>query len=218
MRWPIAVVRAPDGLRDALRNMTRLQLARALAAGRPDPTRRRDVETACRIGLKSMGRRHLELHDEIVDLDLMISALVDELAPTLAARNSIGHIGAAQLPLVAGDDPQRLRSEASFAALCGASPIPASSGETIRHRRGGDGAANSALHIIVIGRLRTDSKTRAHVVRRIAEGRSELNAIRPLTRCLARKVFTLIVKRQKEINQTSRLTNRTASAGRQEPI
>ncbi len=75
--------------------------------------------------------------------------------PNLVARNSIGHIGAAQLLLTAGDNPERLRSEASFAALCGVSPVPASSGKTIRHRlnRGGDRAANSALHIIAIGRF-----------------------------------------------------------------
>jgi hypothetical protein len=97
----------------------------------------------------SLARRYLELHDEIADLDAMIAAIVDELAPNLVARNSIGHIGAAQLLLTAGDNPERLRSEASFASLCGVSPVPASSGKTVRHRlnRGGDRAANSALHI-----------------------------------------------------------------------
>jgi transposase len=91
----------------------------------------------------------------------MIGAIVDELAPNLIARNSIGHVGAAQLLLTAGDNPERLRSEASFAALCGVSPVPASSGKTVRHRlnRGGD-RANSALHIIAIGRLRTDQRPR----------------------------------------------------------
>jgi transposase len=84
-------------------------------------------------------------HDEIADLDAMIAAIVDELAPNLVARNSIGHIGAAQLLLTAGDNPERLRSEASFASLCGVSPVPASSGKTVRHRlnRGGDRAANA---------------------------------------------------------------------------
>ena len=73
----------------------------------------------------------------------MIAAIVDELAPNLVARNAIGHIGAAQLLLTAGDNPERLRSEASFASLCGVSPVPASSGKTVRHRlnRGGDRAA-----------------------------------------------------------------------------
>jgi transposase len=198
------IVCAPDGLRDILRSMTRMQLVRTLRAWRPDLTAFRDVEAAYRIGLKSLARRYLELHDEIADLDAMIRAIVEELAPNLVARNSIGHIGAAQLLLTAGDNPERLRSEASFAALCGVSPVPASSGKTIRHRlnRGGDRAANSALHIIAIGRLRTDPKTKAYVAKRIAEGHSKLDAIRALKRYLAREVFTLIAQRHKEINQT----------------
>jgi transposase len=197
------IVCAPDGLRDTLRAMTRMQLIRTLAAWRPDLSGYRDVEGAYRISLKSLARRYLELHDEIADLDAMIGAIVDELAPDLIARNSIGHTGAAQLLLTAGDNPERLGSEASFAALCGVSPIPASSGKTVRHRlnRGGDRHANSALHIIAIGRLRTDPKTKAYVAKRVAEGRSKLDAIRALKRYIAREVFGLIARRQKEINQ-----------------
>jgi transposase len=197
------IVSAPDGLRDTLRAMTRMQLIRTLAAWRPDLSGYRDVEGAYRIGLKSLARRYLELHDEIADLDAMIGAIVDELAPDLIARNSIGYTGAAQLLLTAGDNPERLRSEASFAALCGVSPIPASSGKTVRHRlnRGGDRHANSALHIIAIGRLRTDPKTKAYVAKRLAEGRSKLDAIRALKRYIAREVFGLIARRQKEIDQ-----------------
>jgi transposase len=149
------IVCAPDGLRDQLRNLTRMQLVRTLASWRPDLTAYRDLDAAYRIGLKSLARRYLELHDEIGDLDAMIAAIVDELAPNLVARNSIGHIVAAQLLLTAGDNPERLRSEASFASLCGVSPVPASSGKTVRHRlnRGGDRAANSALHVIARGAL-----------------------------------------------------------------
>src|ERR1700733_12799805 len=196
------IVCAPDALRDQLRNLTRMQLVRTLASWRPDLTAYRDLDSAYRIGLKSLARRYLELHDEIADLDVMIAAIVNELAPNLVARNSIGHIGAAQLLLTAGDNPERLRSEASFASLCGVSPVPASSGKTVRHRinRGGDRAANSALHIIAIGRLRTDQRTKDYVARRIAEGHSKLDAIRALKRYLAREVFTLITQRRKEIN------------------
>jgi transposase len=180
------------------------QLVRTLAAWRPDLTAYRDVEAAYRIGLKSLARRYLELHDEIADLDVMVGAIVDELAPDLVARNSIGRTGAAQLLLTAGDNPERLRSEAGFAALCGVSPVPASSGRTVRHRlnRGGDRAANSALHIIAIGRPRTDPRTKAYVARRIAEGHSKLEAIRCLKRYIAREVYTLITRRQRAINQT----------------
>jgi transposase len=198
------IVSAPDALRDTLRSMTRMQLVRTLAAWRPDLTAYREVEAAYRISLKSLARRYLELHDEIADLDAMIGAIVDDLAPQLIARNSIGHTGAAQLLLTAGDNPERLRSEASFAALCGVSPVPASSGKTIRHRlnRGGDRAANSALHIIAIGRLRTDPATKGYVARRIAEGHSKLDALRALKRYIAREVFSIIMRRQREINQT----------------
>lgn len=197
------IVCAPDALRDTLRTMTRMQLVRTLAAWRPDLSAYRDVDAAYRIGLKSLARRYLELHDEIADFDAMIGAIVDDLAPDLLARNSIGHIGAAQLLLTAGDNPERLTSEASFAALCGVSPVPASSGKTVRHRlnRGGDRQANRALHIIAIGRLRTCPRTKAYVARRIAEGHSKLEAIRAIKRYIAREVFTLITRRQKEINQ-----------------
>ncbi len=153
------IIAAPDALRDQLRSMTRMQLIRTLAAWCPDLTAYRDVEAAYRISLKSLARRYLELHDEIADLDMMIGAIVEDLAPELIARNSIGRTCAAQLLLTAGDNPERLKSEASFAALCGVSPVPASSGKTVRHRlnRGGDRAANSALHTsqsAVSGRMR----------------------------------------------------------------
>jgi transposase len=202
------IIVAPDGLREQLRTITRMQLVRTLAAWRPDMTAYRDVEEAHRISLKSLGRRYLELHDEIADLDAMIAAIIEELAPNLIERNSISYVGAAQLLLTAGGNPERMRSEASFAALCGVSPVPASSGKTVRHRldRGGDRSANSALHIIAIGRLRTDQKTKDFVPRRIAEGRSKLDAIRSLKRYLAREVFTLIMQRHKEINATRIVT------------
>jgi transposase len=198
------IVSAPEELRDTVRRMTRMQLVRTLAAWRPDLTDYRNTVSAYRIALKSLARRYLELHDEIADLDVMIAAIVDELAPDLVARNSIGHGCAAQLLLTAGDNPERLSSEASFAALCGVSPIPASSGKTIRHRlnRGGDRAANSALHIIAIGRLRSDERTKEYVARRIAGGLSKLEAIRCLKRYIAREVFTLLRSRRREINQT----------------
>jgi transposase len=197
------IVAAPDELREPLRTLTRMQLIRTLAAWRPDLTDYRHVVSAYRISLKSLARRYLELHDEIADLDTMIAALVEDLAPELVARNAIGYKTAAQLLLTAGDNPERVKSEASFAALCGASPVPASSGKVTRHRlnRGGDRAANSALHIIAIGRLRTDPRTQAYVAKRMAEGHSKLEAIRCLKRYIAREVFVLIRQRNRQINQ-----------------
>lgn len=198
-----AIVCAPDDLRALLRKLTRMQLIRTLAAWRPDLSDYRNVSSAYRIALKSLARRYLELHDEIADLDVMIAAIVNDLAPSLVALNSVGYESAAQLLLTAGDNSDRIKSEASFAALCGVSPVPASSGKVARHRlnRGGDRAANSALHIIAIGRLRTDSRTKEYVARKITEGHSKLEAIRCVKRYIAREVYTLIRQRAREINQ-----------------
>lgn len=198
------VISAPEELRDQLRNMTRMQLIRTLAAWRPDLSGYRDVTMAYRIALKSLARRYLELHDEIADLDVMIKAIVDELAPDLVSRTAVGYESAAQLLITAGDNPDRLVSEASFAALCGVSPIPASSGKTQRHRlnRGGDRAANSALHIIAIGRLRLDTTTQAYISRRVAEGHSKLEALRCLKRYIARELYYVLRHRHREIDQT----------------
>lgn len=200
----MTIVCAPDQIRDPLRTMTRMQMIRTLAAWRPDLTAYRQVEEAYRISLKSLARRYLELHDEVADLDDMIEAIVKDLAPELPAQTAIGLNSAAQLLLTAGDNPDRLRSEASFAALCGVSPVPATSGKTVRHRlnRGGDRAANSAIHIVAIGRLRLDPGTQDYVARRIAAGSSKLEAIRCLKRYIARDVFGIIMRRHKEINQS----------------
>lgn len=134
----------------------------------------------------------------------MVGAIVNELAPALVVRNSIGKESVAQLLLIAGDNSERIKSEASFAALCGVSPVPASSGKVTRHRLncGCDRAANNALHIIAIGRLRTDPRSQAYVARRITEGHSKLEAIRCLKRYIAREVYALIRQRAREIAQT----------------
>lgn len=200
------IVCAPEELRDVLRNLTRMQLVRTLAAWRPDLSDYRNVTSAYRIALKSLGRRYLELHDEIADLDTMIGAIVKELAPSLLARDSIGRECAAQLLLTAGDNVARIRSESSFAALCGVSSVPASSGKVVRHRlnRGGDRAANSALHVIAIGRLRNDPKTKAYIAKKIAEGHSKLEALRCLKRYIARVCLTS--ERNRQIAQTRIVT------------
>ena len=212
------VVCAPDELREALRKLTRMQLVRTLAAWRPDLSDYRNLTSAYRISLKSLGRRYLELHDEIADLDAMIGAIVEELAPSLTARNSIGRESAAQLLLTAGDNSERIRSEASFAALCGVSPVPASSGKVQRHRlnRGGDRAANSALHIIAIGRLRTDTRTQG--VRRASTGGGTLEARgdsmpKALHRARGLHVDPPAQTRNRS-ESNCRLTNRRASAAR----
>ncbi len=198
------IISAPEAIRESLRTMTRMQLIRTLAAWRPDLSGYRDISTAYKIALKSLARRYLELHDEIADLDVMISVIVDELAPELITGKAIGYESAAQLLITAGDNPERLKSEASFAALCGVNPIPASSGKINRHRlnRGGDRAANSALHIIAIGRLRTDARTKAYVAKRLTQGHTKLEALRCVKRYIAREVYYTLRKRNNFINST----------------
>jgi transposase len=188
------IVSAPDELRDQVRNLTRMQLIRTCAAWRPDATGFRDPVVATRIALRSLARRILALNDEIADLDELIMPLVQELAPALVQATGIGVEIAGQLLVTAGDNPERLRSEAAFAMLCGAAPLPASSGKTQRHRlnRGGDRDANSALHLAIMVRMRADDRTKAYVARRTADGLSKMEIIRCLKRYLAREVFALL--------------------------
>ncbi len=190
----MTIVAAPEELRDQVRNLTRMQLIRTCAAWRPETTNTADPVAATRIAMKSLARRILELGDEIASLDELIEPLVTALAPQLLARVGIGIQVAGQLLVTAGDNPDRLRSEASLAMLCGVAPLPASSGLTRRHRlnRGGDRQANSALHLAVISRIRVDEKTQAYMAKKTAEGHSNLEIIRCLKRYLAREVFYLL--------------------------
>jgi transposase len=111
------------------------------------------------------------------------------------ALPGVGPEIAGQLLATAGDNPDRLRSEAAFAHLCGVAPIPASSGKTNRHRlnRGGDRQANCALYLVAISRLRHDQRTREYAARRTQEGRSKAEIIRCLKRYVARDVYRLLV-------------------------
>lgn len=135
---------AAEDLRDELRHFTRMKLLRTCAAWRPNTTAYRDPTVATRIAIKSLCRRVLRINDEIAELNGLIKPHVAELAPTLVAHEGIGTECAGELLVAAGENPERLHSEASFTMLCGASPIPASSGKTQRHRlnRGGNRQAN----------------------------------------------------------------------------
>ncbi|CCF86849.1 Transposase, ISlxx2 [Salmonella enterica subsp. enterica serovar Senftenberg str. SS209] len=156
-----------------------MQLIRTLGSCRPDASEYHNVTNAYRIALKSLARRYLELYDEIADLDVLVAEIVDKLAPELIKRNAVGYESASQLLITVGDNPQRPSSESGFSALCGVSPVPVSSGKTNRYRLnwGGDRAANSAIHIIAIWRLRTDGKTKEYVARRVAEGHSRVSSV-----------------------------------------
>jgi transposase len=182
------LVTAPEELRQRFRGTTDKALIEGLARVRPNRT------DAIAAALKSLARRHQQLSAEIADLVSMLTPLVAQTSPALAAANGIGTITAAQLLVTAGDNPERLRSEAAFAALCGVSPIPASSGKTTRHRlnRGGDRQANAALHRIALVRMAHEQRTRNYVAKKRAEGRSNKEILRCLKRAIARDVFSLI--------------------------
>ena len=190
------IVAAPEEVRDQLRNLTQMQLLRTCAAWRPDSLAFRDPVTATKIACKSLARRLLDLGDEIADLDTLIEPLVSELAPGLLELEGVGTHNAAELLVCAGDNPQRLTSEAGFSMLCGASPIPASSGKTTRHRLnlGGNRDANSALHMIVVCRMRRDQRTRDYVTRRLLEGKTKREIIRCLKRYVAREIYTALTR------------------------
>ena len=135
-----------------------------------------------------------KLAAEIRALDAELARLTAETAPALLQTFCVGPDTAATLLITAGDNPERLRSEPAFAALCGVSPILASSGKTNRHRlnRGGDRRANAALHRVVIVRLRHDERTRRYMARRVAEGMTKAEVIRCLKRYLARELFAIL--------------------------
>ncbi|MFF7988158.1 transposase [Streptomyces sp. NPDC007901] len=123
-----------------------------------------------------------------------MTTAVKATAPSLLARFGIGPDSAAALLIAAGDNPERLGSEASFAALCGVSPVEQSSGKSRRRRlnRGGDRQANAALHRIVVTRMRQDERTRIYLERRTAGGKGKREVMRCLKRYAAREVYALI--------------------------
>jgi len=177
-----------------LRELTTKELVAVAARLRPSKDLD-DVETATKFALRSVARRYQALSEEIAELDTQLDRLVSETAPELISLPAIGTDHAATLLLTVGDNPERLGSEASFASLCGVSPVEASSGKVVRHRlnRGGNRDANRALHLICVVRMRVDERTRRYVARRSAEGKSKQEIMRCLKRYVAREVYRVVV-------------------------
>lgn len=186
-------VTAPLALRDELRSLTLIGLVRRAAAFRVSP-RVDDPMGATRLALRSLARRYQVLSAEIAALDGQLRRLVPAAAPDLVARMGIGIETGGQFLVTAGDNPDRLRSDAAFGMLTGTSPIPASSGKTVRHRlnRGGDRDANAALHQVVVTRMAHDPRTQIYVARRRAEGKTTKEIMRCLKRYVSREVFYLL--------------------------
>jgi transposase len=147
------------------------------------------------VTLKLLAKRWQSLAEEIKPLDSMLEQLTRQHASRLRERFGVGPQTAAILLAVAGDNPERLKSEAALAPLCGVNPLQASSGKTTRHRlnRGGDRSANNALWTIAMVRMRSDTRTRTYVQRRTQEGLSLKEIHRCLKRYIIRELYPLIV-------------------------
>src|SRR5215212_5755648 len=187
-------VTAPEQLHNRLRGLSTKELVSVVARFRlaDDP---RDVASATKFALRSVARRYEVLSEEISELEAHLDRLVAQAAPELVCLLGIGTENAATLLIVAGDNPQRLGSEASFASLCGVSPIEASSGKVVRHRlnRGGNREANRALYMVCLARMRRDHRTKEYVARRTQEGKSKREIIRCLKRYIAREAYRVLV-------------------------
>ncbi len=184
------IVGAPSALRERLERLGgRTALVRHLAALRPGSID--STEASAKAGLRALARRWLALDEEIGTHDAHLERLTRLSAPELVEAHGMGAGTAAEMLLLVGDNPERIRSEGAFAKLCGACPIPASSGKTSRHRlnRGGDRRANAALHRVVVVRMRRHTPTLDYVRRRRAEGKSTREIIRCLKRFVAREIY-----------------------------
>jgi transposase len=189
------LITAPQPLRDRLAKRKSLRgKASVCARYRLSSVDLADPSAAAKLALRSLAQRIETLDREIAALDRELEQLVKRAAPRTIRLLGISTHNAAQLLTTAGENINRLTSESSFAALCGASPIPASSGKTSRHRLnpGGDRDANRALHLIAVVRLRYCQRTRAYARRRAREGKSKREIIRCLKRYLAREVWALL--------------------------
>ena len=183
---------APEPIRAELRGLNVFHLLERASTYRPGA--KRDIVSLTKLSLRMLARRAITLEEEVSEIDAILKPLVKETAPRLVGALGVGTDAASALLVTAGDNPERLRDEAAFAHLCGASPIEASSGKQERHRlnRGGDRQANSALWHIVITRMVYDPRTSEYIDRRTKEGLTKKEAVRCLKRYVAREVFSLL--------------------------
>jgi transposase len=189
------LVTAPALLRERLEPLRRSALIPDFAALRPGPLC--GPMAAAKRTLRILARRIQALEQEILELLADLDSLTQAVCPGLRQTYGVGVDGAAILLTAAGDNPQRIRSEAAFAALCGVSPLPASSGKTNRHRlnRSGNRQANATLHRIAVVRLRWHEQTQSYAARRTGEGLSKAEILRCLKRFIAREIFHTLLGR-----------------------
>lgn len=165
------IVNAPPELREELQPLSKMALINRCAGLRPGPVT--TILASSKYTQRAIAKRWQQLNTEIAGHEKLLTELTAQAAPELTAAFAVGPDTAAEMLIVAGDNPDRIRSEPAFAKLCGVAPIPASSGMTTRHRlnRGGHRQANAALYRVVIVRMQHHGPTRAYVARRTAEGK-----------------------------------------------
>ncbi|MEO5839494.1 MAG: IS110 family transposase [Acidimicrobiales bacterium] len=185
------IVTAPDELRQQLRALPTTEII-DIAVGFGSDTD--DLATTTKTAMGSLARRYHNLDEELTALDAAIAELTTQAAPELVAVFGVGTETASTLLVTAGANPNRLKSEAAFAMLCGVAPLPASSGQTTRYRlnRSGDRQANAALHRIALVRMRWHQDTRDYVNRRTKEGKTKREIIRCIKRYIAREIYQIL--------------------------
>jgi transposase len=206
------IVTADEALRAELRGLRTSGQVAACATFHDRP-RSAIHEQATRSAMRSLAQRVQLLDAEVAAHDRALRELIDQAAPQLIAERGIGYITAAQF-YVAWSHPGRCHSEAAFARLGGTSPVPATSGQNqTRHRlnRGGDRQLNRALYLVAITKQRCDPATRAYIARRVAEGKTEREAIRCIKRFLARRVWRLL-EHPDNNDSSGRVGDRTVNA------
>jgi transposase len=197
------IVSAPAELREQLEGIRgKVRFVRHLAALRPGPMT--STTASAKVGLRALARRWLSLSEEIEAHDRDLDGLTAAHTPKLITAPGIATGTAAEMLIFVGDNPERIRSEAAFAKMCGTCPLPASSGKTSRHRlnRGGNRQANAALHRVIVTRMRCHQPTIDYVRRRTVEGKTKAEIIRCLKRYVAREVFTHLCKPRQSTSET----------------
>ncbi|MEU3537910.1 IS110 family transposase [Streptomyces paromomycinus] len=203
------LVTADPALREELATLSRRALVRACLELSEGDYRTDPVVRATRFTLRALAERIEQLRAQARALECRLTDLIQCHHPRLVDAVGIGPHSAAVLLTVMGDNSDRLRGEASFAALCGASPVEYSSGnrQHCRLNRGGNRQANAALHRIVLSRLRWDARTRAYYERRVTEGKTRREVIRCLKRYVAREVYRLVQEDRRSLSCTPALTS-----------
>ncbi len=187
------LVTAPDQPRTRLRDLPQRDLL-ATCTGFRVAAEDDSLPAITRLALRELAQRALFLQEQLTQVRLRLARITTRTAPDLVALKGVGPDVASALLLAAGDNPQRLSDERSFASLCGTSPVQASSGKTKRHRlnRGGDRQANAALWRITMVRLASDQRSKDYLTKRVTDGKSKTEAIRCLKRYIAREVYAAL--------------------------